>query len=171
MSFGFLLAGFFATTNAGRVALAREAEEPSRRTLAIALLAGVALVVLATVFAGDLLDALTISPESFRIAAGLVLAVTAIRTILWPNASAGPFAMVLITPELAVLALSFGADEATGKVLGAAAITLPVLAVAATTRIPFPGRVALSATATAQLLAALQIVVAVALAISGMRDV
>ena len=74
---------------------------------------GVVLVVLATVFADDLLDALSISPESFRIAAGLVLAVTGIRTLLWPNAVAGPFAAVLVTPELACVALSFGADEST----------------------------------------------------------
>ena len=170
MSFGFLIAGFLAATNAGRVALARESEQPSRRTLAAALVAGAAIVVAATVFAGDLLDALTISPESFRIAAGFVLLVTAIRTIIWPSTSAGPFPAVLVTPELAVLALSFGADEPTGKVLGAAAISLPLLAIAAT-RLPLGGRAPLSSTATAQLLAGLQIVVAVALAISGMRDV
>ena len=71
MSFGFLIAAFLATTNAGRVALARESEQPSRRTLAAALVAGATIVVLATVFAGDLLGALAISPESFRIAAGV----------------------------------------------------------------------------------------------------
>jgi len=123
------------------------------------------LVVVATVFAGDLLEALSISPESFRIAAGLVLAVTGFRTLLWPNAVAGPFAALLVTPELACVALSFGADESIGRVLGAAALTLPILAIAATTRPRVPPAVA------AQLLAALQIVVAVALAVSGMRDV
>jgi hypothetical protein len=165
VSFGFLLAGFFATTNAGRVALAREASRPGPSTVVLALLAGATLVVVATVFADDLLDALSISPESFRIAAGLVLALTAVRTIVWPGASAGPFGAVLVTPELACLALSFAADEPTGKALGAAAVTLPVVAVAATVRVPLPSALA------AQLLAALQIVVAVALAISGMRDV
>jgi small neutral amino acid transporter SnatA (MarC family) len=123
------------------------------------------LVVGATVFADDLLEALSISPESFRIAAGVVLAVTGIRTLVWPNAVAGPFAAVLVTPELACVALSFGADESTGRALGAAALTLPILALAATTRAPLPPALG------AQLLAALQIVVAVALAISGMRDV
>ena len=165
MSFGFLLAGFLATTNAGRVALAREGSRPRPSSAGIALAGGAALVVVATVFADDLLEALSITPESFRIAAGLVLAVTAIRTLLWPSVSAGPFTAVLITPELACVALSFGADEPTGKVIGAAAVTLPVLAIAATARGPLPPAVA------AQLLAALQIVVAVALAISGMRDV
>ena len=165
MSFGFLLAGFLATTNAGRVALARERTRPDPRTIVVGLAAGAALIVVAVVFSDDLLDALSISPESFRIAAGIVLAVIAVRTLLWPDAVGGPFAAVLITPELACLALSFGADEPTGRVLGAATATLPVVAVAATTRLPLP--LAL----TAQLLAAVQIVVAVALTISGMRDV
>jgi hypothetical protein len=165
VSFGFLLAGFLATTNAGRVALAREHSQPRPATAALALAIGAALVVVATVFADDLLDALSISPESFRIAAGLVLAVTAVRTLLWPDAVSGPFAAVLFTPELACLSLSFAADEPTGRVLGAAAVTVPLLAIAATVRVRVPLSLA------AQLLAALQIVVAVALAISGMRDV
>ena len=165
MSFGFLLAGFLATTNAGRVALAREASGRRPPTAVVAMLGGAVLVVVSVVFADDLLDALSISPESFRIAAGIVLAVTAVRTLVWPAASAGPFGAVLVTPELACLALSFGADEPTGRVLVAAAITLPVVAVVATVRVPLPSALA------AQLLAALQIVVAVALAISGMRDV
>jgi hypothetical protein len=165
VSFGFLLAGFFATTNAGRVAVAREASRPTPTTVGLALAAGAALVAAAVVFADDLLDGLSISPESFRIAAGIVLALTAVRTLVWPDAAAGPFAAVLITPELACLALSFGADEPTGRVFGAAAITVPVLATAATVRVRVPPAV------VAQLLAALQVVVAVGLAISGIRDV
>ena len=77
-----------------------------------------------------MLDALAISPESFRIAAGLVLAAAGLRTIVWPRPS-GPFAAILVTPALACLAVSFGADEATGAVLGAAAIALAVAAIAA----------------------------------------
>jgi small neutral amino acid transporter SnatA (MarC family) len=165
VSFGFLVAGFLATTNAGRVALAREESGPGPGTIALGLAAGAALVVVATVFADDALDALSISPQSFRIAAGVVLAVTAVRTLLWPTASAGPFGAVLITPELTCLALSFGADEPISRTLGAAAVAIAVAAIAATTRVP-P-----SPALTAQLLAALQVVVAVVLAVSGMRDV
>lgn len=165
MSFGFLLAGFLATTNAGRVAVAREASRPRPATAALAVAIGAALVVVATVFADDLLDGLSISPESFRIAAGLVLAITAVRTLVWPEAVSGPFAAVLFTPELACLSLSLGADEPTGRVLGAAAVTVPIVAIAATVR------VRLSLAVVAQLLAALEVVVAVGLAVSGMRDV
>jgi hypothetical protein len=77
----------------------------------------------------------------------------------------GPFVAILVTPELACLAISFGADDALVKVLAAAAIALAVVAIAAVAGSREPtGRMA-------QFLAALQIVVAVALVVSGVRDV
>jgi hypothetical protein len=164
MSFGFLVAGFIATTNAGRVALACREERPAARTLALALLAGAGVVVVGAAVADQLLDVLAISPESFRIAAGLVLAAAGLRTIVWPQPS-GPFVAVLVTPELACLAVSFGADDAMVEVLGAAAIALCLVAIAAVAGPRQPiGR-------AAQFLAALQVVVAVALVVSGIRDV
>jgi hypothetical protein len=164
VSFAFLVAGFFATTNAGRVALARRDHAPPPRAVAIALLAAFALAAVAAALADDLLDALDISPESFRIASGLVLGTTAARTIVRPGVS-GPFAAVLVTPELTTLAISFGADESTGRVLGAAAIALAFVAVTSAPRDRIPWAL------VAQFLAALQIVVAVALAVSGVQDV
>jgi hypothetical protein len=166
VTFGFLLAGFLGATNAGRVALALTARRGTsqHRDLAVALAAGAALIVAAVFAADPLLDALDISPESWRIAAAVVLAATAIRTIIWPTWN-GPFAAVLVTPELAALSISFGADESAGKVLAAAAVALIPALLAAHAR-----RRETSALA-AQFLAALQIVVAVALAVSGIRDV
>jgi len=73
--------------------------------------------------------------------------------------------VVLVTPELAAVSVSFGADESAGKVLAAAAIALLPALLAARAR-----RRETSALA-AQFLAALQIVVAIALAVSGIRDV
>ena len=105
MSFAFLVAGFLATTNAGRVALASRAERPAPRTLAVALIAGLALIAVGVILADDLLDWLAISPESFRIAAGIVLAASGVRTIVWPRPS-GPFGAILVTPALACLAVS-----------------------------------------------------------------
>jgi hypothetical protein len=171
VSFGFLLAGFLATANAGRVAVAvvarRDAsrEASPSRDLAVAMAAGAALIVVAVLAADPLLDALDISPESWRIAAAIVLGATAIRTIVWPAASGAPLAAVLITPELAAVSVSFGADDSAGKVLAAAALALLPVLLAARAR-----RLATSALA-AQFLAALQIVVAIALAVSGIRDV
>ena len=148
-----------------RLALASRAERPAPRTLAVALVAGLALIALGVLFADDLLDALTISPESFRIAAGIVLGASGVRTVVWPQPS-GPFGAILVTPALACLAVSSGADVATGKALGAAAIALVVVAIAATA----PPREPAAGLAT-QFLAALQVVIAVALVISGIRDV
>jgi hypothetical protein len=160
-----MVAGFLATTNAGRVALAAQACGPGSRGRLAAVLVGCVLITAAALLADALLDALSISPESFRIAAGLVLATTAVRTIIWPQPAPGPLSAVLITPELTSLALTFGADEPTGKVLLAAVPALLLLPLA------FRARGSAGGVRAAQFLAALQIVVAVAFGVSGIRDV
>jgi hypothetical protein len=165
VSFGFLVAGFLAATNAGRVALVARASRPRAASAALALGLGAALIVAAAALGDDLLDWLEINPESFRIAAGLVLAATGLWTLLTPEPQPGPFAAVLVTPELACLAISFGADEPLGRVLGAAAIALLCAGIAAFA----PPRAASGL--AARFLAALAIVVAVALVVSGVRDV
>jgi small neutral amino acid transporter SnatA (MarC family) len=165
VSFGLLVAGFLATTNAGRVALAAGASRPGPRGLAAAVLIGLALAAGGALAAEPLLDALSISPESFRIAAGMVLAATAFRTLVAPHAEPGPFGAVLVTPELACMAIAAGATEPAGKVLAAAAVSLIASALAYRP----PGRE--TSALAARLLAALQVVVAVALAVSGIRDV
>jgi hypothetical protein len=164
VSFGFLVAGFLATMNAGRVALAAAARRPAPRELAIAPAVAVVLVVAAVLGADALLDWLSISPESWRIAAAVVLGAMGVRTIIWPE-WAGPFGAILFTPELAAVSVSFGADESTGRVLAAAAIGLLPVLVAVRARNRDTSALA------AQFLAALQIVVAIALAVSGIRDV
>jgi hypothetical protein len=166
LSFGFLVAGFLATTNAGRVALARAAAGPSVRERLAAVGIGGAVIVLAAAFADDLLDALDVSPESFRIAAGIVLAATAVRDLFWPHVPGdAPFAAVLLTPELVCVAISFGADESFGRTFAAGAIGLSLAAVAVLAGRARPGPL------PARLLAALQVVIAVALGVSGVRDV
>jgi small neutral amino acid transporter SnatA (MarC family) len=165
VSFGLMVAGFLATTNVGRVALARDATHPPARARLLAVAVGCGVVVLCVVFADDALDALDISPESFRIAAGLVLAAAGIGDLVWPHVSNAPFGAILVRPELVCVALSFGADESTGSVLAAGGLALALVAVAALGDRPRPGPI------PAQFLAALQIVVAVALTVSGVRDV
>jgi small neutral amino acid transporter SnatA (MarC family) len=165
VTFGFLVAGFLATANAGRVALAAETSRPAPRTVAAAVAVGAALVVAAVLAAEELLDALAISPESFRIATGIVLGVAGVRSLVWPRPAAGPFAAVLVVPELALLAVSFGADEPAGRVVAAAVPAF--LAAGVAPRLAHGGGGVLAAT----FLAALQVVVAIALVVSGIRDV
>jgi small neutral amino acid transporter SnatA (MarC family) len=162
VSFGLMVAGFLATANAGRVALAAQALRPGRRERVAAPLVGAALVLAGVLCADPLLDALAISPESMRIAAGIVIGVAALRTMVRPDPGVGPFAAVLFTPELAIAALSFGADEPAGRVLLAA---VPALVL-----VPLAYRLPQGALA-ARFLAALAIVVAVALIVAGIRDV
>jgi len=165
VSFGLLVAGFLATTNVGRVALAAQAARPGPRDWGAAVMGGAAVVVVGVLVSDPLLDALSISPPSFRLAAGIVLLGTGLRTLVWPTPAPGPFAAVLVTPELAVAAISFGADEPDAKVLAAAALGLLPILLAARVQRPEASAVA------ARLLAALQIVVGVALGVNGIRDV
>jgi small neutral amino acid transporter SnatA (MarC family) len=162
MSFGFLVAAFLGVTNAGRVGVARLDAGGSP---VLPLVAGFVLVAAAALLAEELLDLLAISPESLRIAAGLVLAVTGLWALVGPVAHSGPVVSALITPELAVLAVSAGADERPVEVLGAAALALALVALACVA----PRRELL--VPAARLLAALQVIVAVALVVSGVRDV
>lgn len=154
MTFAFLVAAFVATVNAPRVRLARP--EGGLLLPAVAVLG---LAAAAIAFAEELLDALAVSPESFRIAAGLVLAVAGLRTLVRPVPGPAPVLAALFTPELAVLAVSAGADEATGTAVAAAAVGV-ILVLAPVRAVP-----------AARFLAALQVVVAVALVVAGIRDV
>jgi hypothetical protein len=165
VSFGLLLAGFLATTNAGRVALAAGAARPRARGVAVATAVGAVLVVAGVLLADALLDALSISPESFRIAAGVILAATGIKTLVAPQPVPGPFAAILVTPELLAMAVSAGSSAGTGTALAAAAVAFAALTL---TLRPWN---AATTTRTAHFLAAVQIVVAVALAVTGVRDV
>lgn len=102
--------------------------------------AGIALLILVPVaaFAEPLLDLVDISPATARIATGLLLVVTGILLVGWPLPSPEPSlpgrqaALVpvafptLLTPGLALLALTASADHS-------AAVALVVLAVALAT--------------------------------------
>ena len=164
MSFWLMLAGFLGTTNAGRVALALGEGRAPRRLLGSAVAAGAALVLILALVADPLLDALDISPESFRIAAGIVLVAAGAFTLVRPRPS-GPPAAVLVTPELACMAIAASADEGVAPAIGAAAIALAVVAaLALLPRVAPAGR-------AAPFLAALAVIVGVALVVAGVRDV
>jgi small neutral amino acid transporter SnatA (MarC family) len=140
---------------------------------------GVGLLVVLAAGAGSLLDTLEISPEMFRIAAGLVLLIAAAWMAFRPVPTEEPLAdgMLgalwpvayprIVSPEAIVLALTTGASDgvmvgpmmlAGAAVIGLGAITLDV-----------SGR-RVSA-AFGRLLAAVVVLVAVVLAIEGIRQV
>jgi small neutral amino acid transporter SnatA (MarC family) len=89
----------------------------------------------------QILDLLSVSAPTFRIGAGLVIAAMGLRALLlapepWTEGIAGgrlaalvPIAFpVLITPELAVGAVAFGADEGTGITVAGILLGLVVAA-------------------------------------------
>jgi hypothetical protein len=164
MTLGLMIAGFVAAANPGRVASAVAQQRPRRRAVAVALAAGAALVLVATLLADSLLDALDVSPESFRVAAGIVLAATGVRRLVWPRFT-GPFVAILVTPDLAYLALSLGADGHEGKALVAAAIGLASAGAVALLRRPLPGE------PLTPFLAAVEVLVGVVLVVTGVRDI
>ena len=171
MSFGLLLVAFLGAVNPCRARLAL----PARPEVA-GLGALVALAVAAAVAAlgGAALDALDVSPESFRLAAGLVLAVEGARALVWPQparepelpglgAALIPVAFpILLQPGVVVLALAAGGDGVGASGIGALAIALLAAAV-------LPGGRLLPA--GARLVGSLEIVAGAALAISAIGDV
>lgn len=178
MSFWFLLLAFAASLNACRVGLAFPGHPV---TLALgsllALGAGTALA-----FSGrGVLEALEISPESFRLAAALVLTVEGARALLAGQPTTAPAvpglraALVpvafplLLQPGVVVLALAAGGDDISGLAIGALAVAL--LLVAGTGLLPRGTRAEALLAAGGRLLGALEIAVGVALAVDALRDV
>ncbi len=149
VSFGFLLLAFAAAVNPCRTRLALPA---SRAAVAlgslIALAAGAALGGCGSV----LLDALDVSPESFRLAAGLVLALEGLRALVVPRpaeepelaglgAALVPVAFpILLQPGVVVLALAAGGDGVAGEAVGALAVALLLVGLAGVSRSGPAGR-------------------------------
>jgi small neutral amino acid transporter SnatA (MarC family) len=132
-------------------------------------------------WSGPILETLEVSPETFRIAAGIVVAVAAVRTLvaarpaaepepdgwraaLWPTAFPR-----LFTPEVAALALSTGSQEGGWAALWAAlAAMAATAALGAVRRTPTADRVLLR---LGRLLALGMALTAVFLIVDGIRDV
>jgi len=156
---------------------------PSRdRATALAIAGALmfALAILGAVFAEDLLDALDIAPESFRIAAGVVLIATGTHAV-WrgrvamapgdPNWRAGisPLGIsTLASPALIMAALSHGADDSAGQVIGAVAVAGAVALALMAYR---NDRLTAALDGVARLLGALLVALAVALIVDGVRDI
>jgi small neutral amino acid transporter SnatA (MarC family) len=178
MSFAFLLFALVAAVNPCRVRLAL----PQRRE-AVALGALLALGSAAAIAAvgGALLDALDISPESFRLAVAIVLALEGARALVLSRPGAEPelgglgAALVpvafplLLTPGVVALALAAGGDEIAAEAVGALALAFGC--VLAATLVPRGDRADTLLAAGGRLLGAAEIVAGIALAVDALHDV
>jgi len=129
----------------------------------------------------SLLDALEISPETFRIAAGFVLVIVAawvifvpvptaepvpngMGALLWPVAYPG-----VIAPETIALALTTGASDGLGStVLGLAVAGAGLVVLGPVRASPLVGR---AMAAAGRVLAVVLVLVGIWLAIQGVREV
>jgi small neutral amino acid transporter SnatA (MarC family) len=178
VSFGFLLLAFAAAVNPCRTSLAL-LRSPAVLALGslVALAAGAALAAAGSV----LLETLDVSPESFQLAAGLVLVLEGVRALVLPRpadepelpglgAALVPVAFpLLLQPGVVVLALAAGADDVAGEAIGALAVALILVALAGIRPIGARGEALF--TAGGRVLGALEIAAGAALAVDAIRDV
>jgi small neutral amino acid transporter SnatA (MarC family) len=158
---------------------------PAVRRFAAAMAGGVAawaLLGVLAVSADSIIDSLDIEPETFRMAAGVVLLLAGARVFLLarreavePPGAAGLAALmafpVLFTPEAAAAAVNYGVDAGAGKTVGAAAVAVALGVLAAVPRWRDEGGAAIAVRAGARLAAAVLMVMAVALLVDGVRDI
>jgi small neutral amino acid transporter SnatA (MarC family) len=178
VSFGFLLLAFAAAVNPCRASLVLPAQTPALALGALVALAACAAVALA---GSVVLEALDVSPESFRLAAALVLGLEGLRALLLPRPAAEPelpglgAALVpiafplLLQPGVVMLALAAGGDDVAGRGIGALCVALGVAVLAGALRVGERGEALLAA--GGRLTGALEVAVAVALAVDAVRDV
>lgn len=177
---------FFAAVNPAAVATSVLRLEHSgderlrfRLPLAAAVIA-LAVFALACWSAPHLLDWLDIAPESFRVAAGIVMATMGVLVIAFGaittdtdrvdlRAAVFPVAVPLLAgPAGLMAAVSYGADDSFGQAFGAAAIIVVAAAALLAARLenarPILGGVA-------RVTGALLVAVAAGLIVSGVRDI
>ena len=181
MTAWFIYLSYIAALNPARI---REAlPESAGRSKPVPLLAGAAAVFaagLALAAASDpILEALDITPETWRIAAGTVVALVAIRVLVVPGRPAepelaGPWAAIvpvafplLLTPELVALISVYGATESFGTTVAALGVALAVSVAVGFLRRSRPR----FWIATTRFLASGAIVAGFALIVEGIRDV
>ena len=181
MSIWLIYAGYVAAVNPARLRPALPGSEDGAEPFpALAGAAAAFVVCLAVVaFSTDVLSALDITPETARIAAGMVAALVGFRVLVSPTRTSEPrlggnlAAVVpvafplLLTPELVALVLIFGATEPAARSVGGLGLALLVGVFAAR----MAHRRPTVWLASARLLAAVLILVGVALIVEGIRDV
>lgn len=184
MTTGLLVIALVAAVNPARFRLSLPDEIDARHRPAAVLLGAAAMLAASlgvAAVADGVLDGLDVSPETFRIAAGLIATVAGLWVVVVPRRGEEPVlpgpgaALVpvlfplLMTPETAALLLAAGADEPFGGVAAAVAAALAAVTASGWLR---RGPVVDSAlTVAARLLGAALVTSGVWLMIDGIRDV
>ena len=181
MSIWLVYATYIAAVNPARLRPAlpersgRARWAPMLGGAAVTLFVGFLLVAIST----DLLDALEITPETWRIAAGAVATVVALRVLAVPGRAEepqlkGPWAALvpvafplMITPELIALVSIFGATEPATRSVGGLIVAIAVGAATGTLVVRRPSLWL----AGARLLATVLILGGLAMIVEGIRDV
>ncbi len=160
-------------------------EGPGGRARMGVLAAGAALALAGVLalagWSGPILDALQVSPETFRLAAGIVLTVAAMVLLARPRPAEEPEAPGaaaavwpvlyprLLSAEVVALALTTGTKEGAAATLAAAAVAFgATILVGFVPRNPLADRVL---TGLGRLVVVLLAIVAVYLMVDGIRDV
>ncbi len=181
MTLWFIYSTYIAAVNPARLRLALPDSDGRARPGPLAVGTAIAMAVSAVLIAvsSDLLAALEISPETWRMAAGIVIGIVGVRVLAFPQraeepqlsgswAGLVPVAFpLLITPELIALVTIFGATEPAVRSIGgvAAALALGLGSGFAAYRRPSLW------SATARLFGALLILGGIAMLVEGIRDV
>jgi small neutral amino acid transporter SnatA (MarC family) len=155
---------------------------PQKRALVLATAAAItwALAVAAAAGSEGVLDALDVTPETFRVAAAVVLGLVGARWLVlgarpiraerrgegWGELVVPFLIPVLVTPALAMVSISAGADHGTGVVALGAAVSLALAWAASGLGGGWPHW-----DAGVRFAGALAIAVALALAVDGIRAI
>jgi small neutral amino acid transporter SnatA (MarC family) len=156
---------------------------PRERASVVAVAVGIVwgLVLVGTAASESLLDLLDVSEATFRIAAGVVLGLAGARWLLfgvsttdvdtpvgtWRRVGVPLLIPALITPQLAMVAVSIGADDGVLVAAGTSALAL-VLAWSATS---LPKRRRLGWAVGSRFVGALGITMAFSLVVDGVKSV
>jgi small neutral amino acid transporter SnatA (MarC family) len=174
------LLALFAAVNPLAVAVALWPRE-RRLTLAVAAAIAAAIAVAAAAASGPILDALDVTLGTFRVAAAVVLGLAGARWLIvgapsvaadgpadgWGRVGVPLLIPVLVTPQLAIVGMSVGADEGVAVVAIGAAVSLALAWLAAVV----PKRHHAGWVAGVRLVAAIAIAIALALAVDGVKTI
>lgn len=179
MTAWFVLAAYVAAVNPPRLrpGLARADDRGESAQLLFGALIVVGFGLLLVLSAATILDALDITDETWRLGAGVVAGLAGARALIAPKLGEMPAAKgmgflpiafpLLLTPQLVVLAILFGATEPVAAAWGFLTVGVAVGVAVGGLRLRTPGLWL----ALARFLGAVLVVLGIALVVAGIRDV